>query len=527
MGRTVGWFFLPLLTGVLLLAAFPPWGLFPLAWVAPVPLAIHALKEPKRWRRWGAQVLGGYATMVAAFFWTRHNTPIGPWAMALYLGLYFPLFGGLLRLMVGGARIPPAAALPAAWVTCDYLRGTLFTGLPYYLLGHSQIPVLPLCQAADLGGVHLVGFLVLGAAGTVAAWALKAAQIGGRAAWRARPVVISAIVTAGLLGAAVGYGLWRLATLRLIDGPRIGLVQPNIPQDVHEISRLYRDPGRIHAKVWWATDRLLEQARGAEPVLVVWPESAWLAPVVLSPNWSAETSLHDPIMGLRRAPTYLLFGCERLEPGPGVELRRADAYVSAVLLRGDGKVLGHYDKQHLVPFGEYVPLKDMELARQIYQEWSNMAGAPRFLPGRRSTLLRMDGHRFGVTICYEAIFPEIARAQTAAGAEFIVNVSNEGWFKDGAELPLMWDICRFRAIENRRAFVRATNTGVSGFILPTGREDVRMADNVEGALARTVRTAEGETVYGKIGEAFPAGCAGFVGLAAAVGAVRRWRSSRN
>ena len=190
-------------------------------------------------------------------------------------------------------------------------------------------------------------------------------------------------------------------------------------------------------------------------------------------------------------------------------------------------MLGVHDKVHLVPFGEYVPLKDMKMAKDIYDRFSNMAGAPRFKPGAELGTLVAGGHRFGALICYEAIFPEIAREQAAQGATFYVNLSNEGWFRDSVELPLMMDICRFRAIENRRAVVRATNTGISGFILPSGRVEAELPSHQQGTLVRTVRTTDSRTVYGSMGEAFPAVCLGLVGLAAGIAAARRFRANRN
>lgn len=502
---------LPFLTGVLLLSSFPPLGLFPLAWIAVAPLAVFALSEEKRWRRWLLTYAAGYVTMTAAFYWTRHVAPVGPWGLAIYFGLYFPIFALLLRLMVRGAGIPPMLAAPPAWIACDFLRGTLFTGLPYYLLGHSQAPFGPLCQAADLGGVHLVSVPPLLAGGFVAGLLLREKR-------RVR-LQVAAAVTVPV--AFVAYGLWRASSLELRDGPRVGIVQPNVPQDVKELIKLYRSADDIHRRTAELTDAM-------EPCdLVVWPESAWLRPVCIDPKKPQEIWSLQPINLLERAPEHFLFGCERYDAAPGDDLRNVDAYVGAVLVDARGRVVGVHDKVHLVPFGEYVPLKDMKLAQDIYGAFSNMARAPRFRPGAELRSLDAGGHRFGALICYEAVFPEIAREQAAKGASFYVNLSNEGWFRDSAELPLMADICRFRAIENRRAMVRATNTGISGFILPTGQVDAGLDPHTQQTLVRTVRTTDEKTVYGSIGEAFPVGCLGLVGLAAGIAAARRVRANRH
>ena len=225
MTRTLGWLLLPFLTGALFLASFPPLRFFPLAWIAVVPLAVFALKEEKRWRRRLVAYAAGTATMVAAFFWTRYVAPVGPWAMAIYLGIYFPAFVLMVRLMVRGAGIPVMLAVPPAWIACDFLRGTLFTGLPYYLLGHSQAPFGPLCQAADLGGVHLVSLPVLLVNGLATSALLR----------EKRSMRLQAAAAAATVLVFVAYGLWRVSSLELRDGPRVGIVQPNIRQDVKEL----------------------------------------------------------------------------------------------------------------------------------------------------------------------------------------------------------------------------------------------------------------------------------------------------
>ena len=531
MLRRLGWCCLPFLTGGLYLASFPPLSLYRLAWVAVVPLAVHALEERRRWRRWVFGYVAGFATMVVAFWWTRHVYPLGPWALAFYFGLYFPLFGLFLRLMVKSASFPVALAVPVAWVTCDFLRATLFTGLPFYLAGHSQIPWLSICQIADLGGVSAVSFLVLAVNGAVTAWILRARESGWKRAHRARPIAVSAAVVAGLVIVAQGYGLWRLRATEMREGPTIGLIQPNIRQNVKEMARRnamgqsWDWIEKVHQETTALTDSMMRAH--APPDLVIWPESGWLIPIIIDEK-NTEIINKQPISKLERAPKFLLVGCERLDAIPGDDLSKSDAYVSAVLVRpGPDPLLGWYDKVHLVPFGEYLPLNDMKLVRDFYQRASKMARAPRFTPGDAPRLLEIEGHLFGPVICFEVAFPGITREEVNRGATFIVNLSNEGWFEDSAELPLMFDICRFRAIETRRAVVRATNTGISGFILPTGAVDAVLTPHEAGTRVHRVRTTDSTTVYARCGEAFPVGCLILVGLAAGIATARRFHASRN
>jgi apolipoprotein N-acyltransferase len=526
MARTLGWYGLPALTGALWWAAFPPLGLWPLAWAAPAPLALFALGEPRRGRRFWAAYGAGTATMAAAFFWTRHVFPAGPFALAAYFGLYLPLFGALVRMLVLELGMPATTAVPAAWISCDFLRGTLFTGLPYYLIGHSQVGWPVLAQVADLGGEHLVGLAPLLAGG----WLTDAFRSGARAA------APKGLAVAAAAAAVIVYGLARPANFSCSDGPRVALVQPNIPQDNKELAKLHADPAlarrhrdAIHARMIAMTRALLERTAADPPDLVVWPETAWLGPVCVDPKNRAEIWTDDPIKRLDvRAPPPLLFGCERFDAPAGIRrLEGYDAHVSGVLVGGDGRLIGWYDKVHLVPFGEYLPLSGVALVRMAYEKLSRMSGVPDLAAGPGPSILQVRGSRFGQAICFEAIFSDAVRSSVDAGASFVVNLSNEAWFRDSVELPLMLQICRLRAIENRRAVVRATNSGLSGFILPTGELEADLAPHREGTLVHRVRTMDETTVYRRIGEAFPEGCLAFVGLAAGIAAYRRLRAARN
>jgi len=143
-------------------------------------------------------------------------------------------------------------------------------------------------------------------------------------------------------------------------------------------------------------------------------------------------------------------------------------YNSAILVRSGGLVTDRYDKQHLVPMGEYVPLKGVfGSLNQIVPSMSS------FTPGHTFNVMDI-GHspatplRFGVTICYEDLFPSISRIFTRNGADFLVNLTNDAWYEYSSAVFQHFDFSRFRAIENRRTMVRATNTGVTGFFSPTG-----------------------------------------------------------
>jgi apolipoprotein N-acyltransferase len=181
-----------------------------------------------------------------------------------------------------------------------------------------------------------------------------------------------------------------------------------------------------------------------------------------------------------------------------------------------------YDKNHLVPFGEYVPLK----------EWLGFLGQvvpfPKgFTPGPRPNLMEAGGRRFGILICFEDAFPRLVRRYVnrpeGRGAEFLVNISNDGWFRGSHELDQHWSLCVFRAIEFRIGIVRSVNSGISGIIHPTGRVQARVTDArgrfklVEGTAVGRVHLREGLTVYARIGDVFALVCLLFGALALAAG----------
>jgi apolipoprotein N-acyltransferase len=179
---------------------------------------------------------------------------------------------------------------------------------------------------------------------------------------------------------------------------------------------------------------------------------------------------------------------------------QTDTYTnSAVLVTPEGKIAGRYDKIHLVPFAE-----TFWLFRPLVRWFSNLA-LEEFRAGTGVEVWERGGNRFGAQICYEAIFPEISREIARKGGTFTVNISNDGWFKASGELDQMLVMARFRSIENRMQVIRATNTGISAFIEPTGRVQSKLevdgrCKEVEGVLAGRIRLTEATTLYRAVGD---------------------------
>ena len=228
-------------------------------------------------------------------------------------------------------------------------------------------------------------------------------------------------------------------------------------------------------------------AQAQDPDLLVWPESA--TPFFYQ---NGGTRAHQVRSVARKQQAYLLFGSPSYLRG---ESDDDVAYLnSAYLLSPQAQLLGRSDKVHLVPFGEYVPLWGMfGLVEKL------ASGIGDFVPGRLQPMA-LNGHQLGVLICYEAIFPELARKLVARGAQVLVNITNDAWFGDSAAPWQHLDMARMRAVENRVWLLRSANTGVSALIDPYGRV-VAQSRLFEPALVEgTAYFHQGGSLYTRTGD---------------------------
>jgi apolipoprotein N-acyltransferase len=281
-----------------------------------------------------------------------------------------------------------------------------------------------------------------------------------------RRLVVESTVVLLLLSGAIGYGRWRLEQTTGGPGPRVALLQGNIPQSARNDVSSEATAEAMFKHYAELSDRAV--ATAPTTALLIWPETSfpgfWSESPAGQPDESSRSFARE---FARRWPSNILVGlnAQIMEAG-GTRLW----YNSSLLIGKDGKGHGRYDKIHRVPFGEYVPLREV-------LPWMD-----RFAPydfdysvraGERLTLFPLEGYRFGALICYEDTDPYLARqyVETPSGekADFLVNISNDGWFNGTSEHEEHLAICRFRAIECRRAVVRAVNMGISGIIDSNGR----------------------------------------------------------
>src|SRR5216683_727029 len=331
--------------------------------------------------------------------------------------------------------------------------------------GVAVMPVLPLVQVADLGGVLLLSALQASVNGALADLFLT------RRAW---PVIGTALAVA----ATLTYGLWRIGRIdaREQAAPmrRIGIAQPN----VGEIA-LHRNPYASVQALWSDTAEL--HARGAD--LVIWPEVGYnLRPVRDGDDGRAISG------GI---PVSIIAGVERVHG--------KEAWNSALVIGPDGKIGDHYDKIQLLAFGEYIPFGDWF---PFLYEWSPLAA--HLTPGTSTRPLRAGGYRYATFICYEDILPWIVRKTMEdhgeGRAHALVNLTNDSWYGAGHEQEQHLQLAALRTIEHRRWLLRATSTGISAFVDATGRVVTRIPADVRGIAVRDVPMMQGTTVYQVVGD---------------------------
>jgi len=381
--------------------------------------------------------------------------------------------------------------VPFVWVATELGRTYVFGGFPWVLLGYSQATTIPIAQLASLFGVYGVSALV--ASVSAAAAACAATRV-----LRVRLQAAGAVAI--LLAVTAVWGSWRAARAEWThegQAVTVGLIQGN----GSEAQR--RDPAQA-LSLFQGQLRMTRQAIGAGADLVIWSESA------LSP-YRLEDS--PEIAGLvrrvaREGRVPILVGSDEV-----VRARPDRWYNSAFLMRADGGDGGVYRKMHLVPFGEFVPLKRLLFFIGPLVE----AIGSGFDAGTDPTLLPVAGHPVSVAICYEVVYPALVRQFVVGGSELLTTITNDSWFGRTSAPYQHFEQASMRAIEEGRYLVRAANTGITGIVDPYGRV-VERSGIFEPALivgrARFLRTA---TVYARSGDVFAYASvvvsAGLIGLA--------------
>ena len=503
-------------SGLFLPLSFPKSDLGLLAWIALVPLhwALDGKSKSQAfWIGWlsGTIAFTGMMSWVVTAMNTYGKVPLViSYGLMLLLTAYLGLYVGLYSAgtVWFQTRIPRYGlfAVPCLWVTLELIRTYALSGMPWGLLGYSQYRQIEVIQIADHMGVYGVSFLIVlvnVALAELIAWLMPLLR-GFRPAKLPWELVTMAAM---LVTLSWEYGLGVSSGAPFSDIPRssinVGVVQPNVDQAV-KWDNAYREETLARF------DRLTERI-GHATDLVIWPEAA--TPFVFEREPVYQLQL---IALANRVQTPILFGSPALRFYPD---RRPYLTNSAYLLSPDGQLLGRYDKQHLVPFGEYIPFKSSLLffLDKLVEGIGDFEAGPgpttlTLTPKPQSAAAEPAGTppravKFGVAICYEVIFPNLVRQFSANGAEFMVTVTNDAWFGPSAAAAQHFSMVVFRSVENHFAFARSANTGISGFIDPFGRIVEATPIFTEQVVKATMQVWRPDTFYSRHGDVFAYGCA--------------------
>jgi len=514
------------LSGLLYPLCFPDFDFGFLAWIVLVPLHLAIDRLPPR-RAFGVAWVGGVIAFIGTMSWVvtaMHlygKMPlVAAYAVMLlltaYLGAYVAVYASaFVRLH---ARRPVVAFLvaPALWVALEWVRTHLLSGLPWSLLGYSQYRWLPAIQIADVTGVYGVSFVVALANAAVAEvflWQRGRQKAGDTE--RTGPTFPWLTPSAALVcvAATLIYGYSVLTASPEPAPPRsltIGLVQPNVDQAQKWDTAFRRETMDRYARMTNTA------AAGAD--LVIWPEAA--TPFL----FEREPDYREEIVRLVQAKAVpLLFGSPTVRFYPD---GRPFLLNSAYLLSRSGEVLGRYDKRHLVPFGEYIPLRPIlffleKLVVGIGDFEAGTGPVLLTLPRTADTAAGPRPLHFGVVICYEVIFPDLVRMFAGAGADLMVTITNDAWFGQSAAPFQHFGMVVLRAVENRVSFARAANTGVSGFIDPYGRILEATPIFEEMVVRGALPVGRMATFYTRHGDVFALGCVIIIGIFTAANWRRR------
>ena len=474
---------LAILSVVLMVLIFPKFNITFLAPIALTPLLVVLARTPNAGQRfiygWGAGILYWFSLCTWIQSVLDLHGGMGPWGgwasfllfcvlKALHLGVFSLLAGPLLR---SPYALPAVAAL---WVGLERTHGTF--GFAWLALGNAGIDMSVPLRLAPVVGVYGLSFVF------------------------------------AMLGTAVALVLLRRPRLHLLPVAALLLlyVFPAIPEGVKTTDEAIVVQPNIDPETEWTSDlqyrteRRLELLSQAFPApLVIWPELP--APLY----YEDDPMLHG--VGRRIAQRHGAFLFDTVTYNA-----KREPLNSAITLGPAGNEIGHYDQMFLVPFGEFTPPLFAWVHRITHESGD-------FVPGDKIQVVAAAGHRIGTFICYESAFPHLVRRFSKAGADVLVNLSNDGYFGHSEARQQHLSLVRMRAVENRRFIVRATNDGITAVVDPSGRILKTLPSYKELAAPIRYGVIAENTFYAVYGDWFAWGC---LLLSAPLAAVRLWQADR-
>ncbi|MFH1108175.1 MAG: apolipoprotein N-acyltransferase [Planctomycetota bacterium] len=561
---------LALFSALLQSVIFAPISVWPVAFVCLVPWLILTARTTQAPRVYFYSYVLGLASFLINMRWMYVATGWGYLALALYQAAYFPLVACPVRHAVRRRHWPLAVAFPLIWTGSEMLRAVVISGFPWFYLSHSLYGVLTFIQVSDLVGAYGVSFVVAAVNGAIADVILvrlsrkdpsplegrnatkegavrfpvgrvrgetgdvtlsPTLSLEGRGGFQApaRSARFSVVFAVVLVAATVIYGQVQLHRDTTTEGPKVAVIQGDYLVTVDGNDATDREKMRTYFS-------MIDAAAKEKPDLFLLPETPWI--MYLNPEARDFFQIsRESFARFQRYATrnnaYLVTGSASLVQTPYDLLAQERRYNSATVFRPDGSEPERYDKVHLVYFGEVVPFRFGRL-RSVYF-WLNrlmpFSGGDNdfeysLFPGDAFRSFTMKAasqpgrsYRFGVPICYEDVMPYVSREFVSGGSnkkrvDFLLNISNDGWYGHGTQQPQHLAICVFRAVENRVGVARAVTTGVSAFIDPSGGVHDRVGGDPShrwpgesGYATARISVDSRYSLYSRYGDWFAWGCA--------------------
>jgi apolipoprotein N-acyltransferase len=479
-----------LFSAALLIVSFPDFNLWPLSWIALVPLLLVIARQPKALPSFLAGWLFGTVFFFGSCYWLTYSiiqfggfSPIVAYALlvpgAVILGIFPAAFATLLARMVKRWAAPALLLTPLLWAPLEWARLEI-TGQLWNAIGYSHAFHPRLIQTAAWGGVYLVGFLIVLVNAATAFLLLKR---------NLRAALITVVALASVVVIVLTAMRARSTAPETQLSAIVIAIQPNVPMDLIKSSEELEQLRLRHFELSEKT--LLSLPSDGEARLLVWPESP------MNFTYGTDQKFRDLLTAFaKQHRTSILLNSQETAPNDGV-------YNSALLINEEGKLAAQYDKIRLLPFGEYVPIP----------QWMPGAGLIRgivgdFTPGTNYALMNVGDARAGVFICIESAYPAIAGRFTREGADVLINISNDGYLGPTAVLRQHLANAVFRATENNRPLLRVTNTGITAFIQADGTvTEATQAFQQDVRIWKIRRSSAAPSFYAKHGDWFIAGCA--------------------
>lgn len=460
-----------ILTGSLSGLAFDHYGFAVFIWFSLVPFLFVLAKAKTNKSIILYSLLAGSVYALCSVFWMVHVHPLALLGLILYLSIYWIVFGIFASHFIDCKY--NGIVLAAFWVLLEYVR-VKFGFFGWNLLAYSQAGHLPMLQTADLFGPWLLSFIAV----LINVLLFDIARKESNRTLGLQSMIFILLVVSGFI---YGNVVLRKKPYEVKNNLSVSLIQPNVSQK--EKWSLYSQN--------MIFDRIRKLSTNTpEDSLLIFPEAVW--PQVL--DWSDKEFFTSFVEDIDRS---LVLGA--------VEELDGLYYNSALYLDNNARVLSRYSKTKLVPFGEYVPLRKFVSFIDVINEIGDMT------PGNTKQLLNVSGVKLGTLICFEDVFPELAIEFVNNGADILVNITNDAWFKGHPQAYQHTLIARFRATETKRSLIRVANTGITAVVSPYGEILEKIEDNkkdvfVKGVLTTDVAVYTGKTFYSKYPYIFPLLC---------------------